>query len=76
MHNEARGGFLFRSLDPVGGKYSAKPVMANKLENFVNWFDAARSVNWLHQGESRSSSMADRFNTRETGAYTLNNALS
>ncbi|MEY4243794.1 MAG: hypothetical protein RLZZ245_1379 [Verrucomicrobiota bacterium] len=76
MHHEARGGILFRSFDPIGGKYSAKAVMANKPVNFVNWFDAARFVNWLHHGQPRSSSTEDSFSARETGAYTLNNALS
>ena len=75
MHNEARGGILFRSFDPTGAKYSAKANMGNKPVNFVNWFDAARFVNWLHNGQPRASTTADSYNARETGAYTLNNAL-
>jgi sugar lactone lactonase YvrE/formylglycine-generating enzyme required for sulfatase activity len=75
MHNEARGGILFRSFDPTGAKYYAKSSMANKPVNFVNWFDAARFVNWLHNGQPIASSTNDSYNARETGAYTLNNAL-
>ena len=75
MHNEARGGILFRSFDPTGAKYFAKTSMANKPVNFVNWFDAARFVNWLHNGQPIASSTNDSYNARETGAYTLNNAL-
>jgi len=36
---------------------------------FVDWFDAARFINWLHNGASASAST-------ETGAYTLNGATS
>ena len=40
--------------------------MGNKPVNYVNWFDAARVANWLHNGQGSGST--------ETGAYTLNNA--
>ena len=36
---------------------------------FIDWFDAARFVNWLHNGASDQAST-------ETGAYTLNGATS
>ena len=75
MHNESRGGILFRPHDQLGRKYSAKTVMAKKPVNFINWFDAARFVNWLHHGKPLFSDTAASFNARETGAYTLNNAL-
>jgi formylglycine-generating enzyme required for sulfatase activity len=52
-----------------GSRYAVKPDMGNKPVNFVNWFDAARVSNWLMNGATGTSSM-------ETGAYTLNNAIS
>jgi formylglycine-generating enzyme required for sulfatase activity len=43
--------------------------MGDKPVNYVSWFDAARVSNWLMNGATGTSSM-------ETGAYTLNNAIS
>jgi sulfatase modifying factor 1 len=40
---------------------------------YVSWFDAARFVNWLHNGQP---SGAEDPSTTEDGAYTLNGALS
>ncbi len=42
--------------------------MGDKPVNYVSWFDAARVSNWLMNGATRTSST-------ETGAYTLNNAI-
>ena len=49
--------------------YSVSPGSGNKPISWVNWFDAARFCNWLHNGASSTSST-------ETGAYTLNGAIS
>lgn len=50
--------FTFESLDPtMTFSYAHKPVA------FVNWFDAVRMANWLHNGQGTGST--------ETGAYTL-----
>jgi uncharacterized repeat protein (TIGR02543 family) len=51
------------------GSYAYAPVAgsANKPITFVNWFDAARFCNWMHNGQGSGST--------ETGAYTLNGAL-
>lgn len=46
---------------------------ANKPVTYVSWFDAARFVNWLQNGQPTGASGAG---TTETGAYTLNGALS
>jgi sulfatase modifying factor 1 len=43
--------------------YSVKPDMGNKPVNYVNWFDAVRFSNWLHNGQGAGDT--------ETGAYTL-----
>jgi formylglycine-generating enzyme required for sulfatase activity len=48
--------------NPQGGTYATVPV------TFVNWFSAARFVNWLHNGETTDP------NSIENGSYTLNNA--
>lgn len=48
--------------------YAVLPGIANKPITYVNWFDAARFCNWLHNGQGTGST--------ETGAYTLNGAMS
>lgn len=50
--------------NPMGVPYADVPVV------LVNWFSAARFVNWLHNGQSTNP--ADL----ETGSYTLGNATS
>jgi formylglycine-generating enzyme required for sulfatase activity len=45
----------------------ARPV------TYVSWFDSARFVNWLHNGQPTGAQGAG---TTETGAYTLNGAMS
>jgi sulfatase modifying factor 1 len=46
---------------------------ANKPITYVSWFDAARFVNWLQDGQPTG---AEGAGTTETGAYTLNGAMS
>jgi len=53
--------------------YSVNPGSANKPITFVSWFDAARFCNWLHNGQQTGLGAAA---TTETGAYTLNGAIS
>jgi formylglycine-generating enzyme required for sulfatase activity len=52
------------------GSYSYAPVAGsvNKPITYVSWFDAARFSNWMHNGQGSGST--------ETGAYTLNGAMS
>jgi sulfatase modifying factor 1 len=52
------------------GSYSYAPVAGsvNKPITFVSWFDAARFCNWMQNGQGSGST--------ETGAYTLNGAMS
>jgi len=54
-------------------QYAPRVAMADKPVNYVNWFDAARFCNWLHNGRPTGAQDA---NTTETGAYTLNGANS
>lgn len=64
MGSSARGGIAFTSDSAAGAKYTIRSNMGDKPVNFVNWFDAARFTNWLHNGQGESST--------EFGAYTLN----
>ena len=52
------------------GNYVYAPVAGsvNKPISYVSWFDAARFCNWMHNGQSSGGT--------ETGAYTLNGAMS
>jgi formylglycine-generating enzyme required for sulfatase activity len=54
----------------ISGNYSYSVISsnANKPITYVSWFDAARFCNWLHNGQGNGST--------ETGAYTLNGAMS
>ena len=69
MGSNSRGGISFTSGAAAGSKYAVKTNMGNKPVNYVDWFDAARVSNWLHNGATSGASM-------ETGAYNLNNATS
>jgi formylglycine-generating enzyme len=62
------GSYTYAVKDPaLGGAYTYdnKPVM------FVSWGDAARFVNWLHNGQPMGAADAT---TTEDGAYPLNGA--
>jgi sulfatase modifying factor 1 len=48
--------------------YSVAADRANRPVNYVNWGDAARFMNWLHNGQPMGAQGAG---TTETGAYTL-----
>ena len=69
MGSDPRGGISFTSGNAAGSKYASRTSMGDKPVNFVNWFDAARVANWLHNGATSLSST-------ETGAYTLSGATS
>jgi formylglycine-generating enzyme required for sulfatase activity len=69
MGSTARGGISFTDGNAAGSKYAIRTNMGDKPVNYVSWFDAARVANWLMNGALSSSST-------ETGAYTLNNAIS
>lgn len=69
MGSDPRGGISFISGNTAGSKYTSRTNMRDKPVNFVNWFDAARVANWLHNGATSLSST-------ETGAYTLGGATS
>jgi len=62
MGSNARGG-ITRSGTSGSYTYATKPNMADKPVNYVNWYDAIRFANWLHNGQGAGDT--------ETGAYTL-----
>ena len=67
MGSQLFGGIL-RS-GPIGNYvYTLKPNMHDKPVNHVSWFDAARFVNWLHNGQPVGAQDAS---TTEDGAYTF-----
>jgi formylglycine-generating enzyme required for sulfatase activity len=63
MASDARGGINFSSGAMSGAKYTIKPGKANNPVVFVNFFDAARFTNWLHNGQGAGNT--------EDGAYRL-----
>ena len=68
MGSDPRGG-ITQSGASGAYTYAVKSSMGDKPVNYVSWFDAARVSNWLMNGATGTSST-------ETGAYTLNNAIS
>ncbi|MBX9790552.1 MAG: formylglycine-generating enzyme family protein [Pirellulales bacterium] len=67
MGSSPHGGIV-RSGTKGNYAYATKPGMENKPVNYVNWLDAARFVNWRHNGQP---SGAQDSTTTEDGAYTL-----
>jgi formylglycine-generating enzyme len=67
MGSNLRGGISFDAGAANGSKYSTRANMGNKPVTWVSWFDAARFTNWMHNGQGNGST--------ETGAYTLNGAM-
>jgi hypothetical protein len=64
MSTGARGGIDFVNTNAAGAKYVVKPNFGSKPVNWVNWWDAARVANWMHNGMGIGAST-------ETGAYTI-----
>lgn len=69
MYLNTEGGIVQEGVSP-NITYSVKTNMADKPVNFVNWYDAARYVNWLHNNKPNTGTLTT--NSTETGAYTLN----
>ena len=58
----------------LSGSYTYSVLgSANRPVTYVNWFDSARFVNWLQNGQPTGAQVAG---TTETGTYTLNGAIS
>ncbi|MCX7406236.1 MAG: SUMF1/EgtB/PvdO family nonheme iron enzyme [Planctomycetia bacterium] len=68
MGSDSANGGITQSGSTGAFTYSVKSNMASRPVNYVHWFSSARFTNWLHNGQLTSAST-------ETGAYTLNNAI-
>jgi len=55
------------------GSYSYSTTVPNNPIAYIDWGDAARFANWLHNGQPTGPQDAS---TTEDGAYTLNGAIS
>lgn len=71
MTSEVRGGII-RSGTSGNYTYTVKSNMEDKPVNFINWFNAARYCNWLHNNKIIGPQDST---TTEDGAYTLNGAI-
>ena len=67
MASDPRAGLRRGGVDG-SFSYDVKPNMGNKPVNYVSFWDAARFVNWLHNGQPKGAQ--DNTST-EDGAYTL-----
>jgi sulfatase modifying factor 1 len=69
MGSQARGGISFTAGNANGTKYAVRTgtgyTMANKPVNFMDFWDAVRFANWLHNGQPNDGSGL------QDGAYTL-----
>ena len=68
MASQTASAGITRIGSPGDYSYSVIGSNANKPITYVSWFDAARFANWIHNGQGGGST--------ETGAYTLNGAMS
>lgn len=73
MALDKRGGILQNTTVSGLFVYTCKPNMCNKPVIYVDWFQAIRYCNWLHNGKPVGS---QNSTTTEDGAYTLNGAIS
>lgn len=64
---DKRGG-ISRTLVSNLYSYTTLPNMSNKPVNYINWFCAARYVNWLYNGKPNGNPGP---NTTEAGVYDL-----
>jgi len=61
------GSYSYSAIGPSGAVQIPQASASNRPIAYINWFDAARFANWLHNGATNGAST-------ETGAYTLNGA--
>lgn len=73
MFSKSAAAGIIQSGGPGSYTYSVMNGHENFPVNFVSWGSAARFSNWLQNGQP---SGPEGVNTTETGAYTLNGAVS
>ena len=61
------GSYTYSPLAPMGSNPPGASSTGNRPIAYINWFDAARFANWMHNGATNGAST-------ETGAYSLNGA--
>lgn len=72
MWSNSNGCKILRSGTSGSYTYSVAANYANRPVNYVNWGDAARFANWLHNGQPIGGQNAQ---TTEDGAYVLHGAM-
>jgi formylglycine-generating enzyme required for sulfatase activity len=65
VRNGLPGSYSYTVIGPFGETPTGAASPGNRPITYVNWYDAARFCNWLHNGATDAAST-------ETGAYTLN----
>lgn len=68
----ADGSFTYQPIGPNGTTPSGADDTANRPITFVNWFNAARFVNWMANGQPVGNQTTS---TTENGSYNLTNAV-
>jgi formylglycine-generating enzyme required for sulfatase activity len=72
MWTNPQGCGIERHGHPGSYAYSVAQDLADRPVNFVDWGDAARFANWLHNGQPAG---AQDLTTTEDGAYFLDGAM-
>ncbi|MBN1514393.1 MAG: SUMF1/EgtB/PvdO family nonheme iron enzyme [Phycisphaerae bacterium] len=72
-HSNGRGCNIKRTGSSGNYTYSVAADWSNRPVNYVDWGDAARFANWLHNGQPTG---VQGLGTTEDGAYFLNGATS
>lgn len=72
MGDTTQRGGINRSGSSPSYTYNVKTNMGDKPVNFINWFNIARYINWLHNNKP---SGVPGPNTTEDGVYTLTNFI-
>jgi len=81
MWTNSYGCKIERTGSPGSYSYSVAPERSNRPVGQVNWGDAARFANWLHNGQPGlelppGQSVPQDENSTEDGSYYLNGAMS
>jgi len=67
------GSYVYAAVTPYGTNPAGASSSTNRPIAYISWFDSARFANWIHNGQPTGAQGAG---TTETGAYTLNGAVS
>ena len=68
VRSGSSGSYSYSLIPPSGTAPQGASSPGNRPIAYIDWFDAARFANWMHNGRGHSST--------ETGAYTLRGATS